>query len=392
MKNLYNDLVNLVKNSHEYGFTYTDLSYEDRVYRIFDYGITSWSSFLMENAVNCRGTMFDITEPDSPLLVSLPPPKFFNYHEGTIDHTNNKHLGSIMVKRDGSLISTYLHNGQLKLKSKGHLFSDQARWAESLLDKNYPQLKEELKQIAEQNFTINMEYTAPNNVIVVFYPQEELSILSIRDHKTGKLYHSEALKRKFRDYPEVLKNLVSSRLAQGIAGKDIENYINGVLEETEGEGYVIEIVNSNSVSEESYLVKIKNKKYVLIHSTKAAIESPKKVIECILNGQTDDLRALFAQDNDVLKYLNNLETIAVKRYNEFKHKIETFAQNNKDLPIKEFAMKSEKELGPVKSLAINLYKGQPNDYIYYIIKNKESFFPEIKFSGEKNYRKVIKND
>lgn len=389
MENLFEDLMVLVKNSYDFGFTYIDIPLDDKVYRVFDYGVTSWSSFAAPNAVNCRGTMFDVTDIESPKLVSLPPAKFFNYHEGTQDHTLGKHLGVVMVKRDGSLISTYLHNDELRLKSKGYILSDQARWAQNLLDNNYKQLKTSLYSLAKQGYTVNMEYTAPNNMIVVFYPQESLTVLSIRENATGKMYYDDNLMEKFKDYPDVLEHLVENKKMSNIAGKEIEVYINGVLEETEGEGYVIEIVDDNK--QESYLVKIKNKKYVLVHNAKASIESPKKVIECILNNKTDDLRALFYNDKEILKYIDNLELIAVKRYNEFKNKVEHYVQDNKNLSIKDFAIKSQKDFGSKSGLVINLYKGKENNYIDHIIRNKEEFFPEIKFHGEKNYKKVIKN-
>ena len=47
--------------------------------------------------------------------------KFFNIEQGEVDRSNMKLVG-YMDKLDGSLISTYLHNGELKLKTKRKSF------------------------------------------------------------------------------------------------------------------------------------------------------------------------------------------------------------------------------------------------------------------------------
>lgn len=387
MNNLYNDLVNLVNNTTAYGFTSLDISYEDKVYRIFDYGITSWTEFQKPNAVNCRGTMFDITDENNPVLVSLPPEKFFNFHEGTCDHVNDKEIRTVMVKRDGSLISTYLHNNELLLKSKGHLFSDQAKWANQLLNEKYSLMKNEMFDLVKKGYTVNMEYTAPNNTIVVFYSQEELKILSAREHKTGYLFYGDELKSLLKEYPEMLNNIVEYEIKEGINNQKVINYINDVLEEQEGEGYVIEI--KSLINNKKYLVKIKNNKYVLLHHAKASFESPIKIIECILENQLDDLRGLFKDDKEVQGYLDKMEILVVREYNKFVNKVTNFYEANKSLEIKEYAINAEKELGLMKGLAFNMYKGKECDFKSYLIKHKESFFPEIKFNGEKNYRKAI---
>lgn len=221
----------------------------------------------------------------------------------------------------------------------------------------------------------------------VFYGEEQLTILNIRSNITGELFYGDKLREQFSEYKEVLNNLVEYKVLNNVKGENITTFINSVLEETEGEGYVIEI--KSLIDNESYLVKIKNNKYVLLHHTKAAIESPVKVIECILESQLDDLRALFGDDKEIQNYLTKLEFLVIKRFNEFKNKIETFYEENKGLDLKSYALKAEAELSIMKGLAFNLYKGKPADYKQFLLKNKESFFPEIKFSGERNYKKII---
>ena len=79
-RQLYDDLERLVAES---GHVFTAKnSYRDGVlYRIYKYGLASFEDFKKPNAINCRGTMYNITDPQNPKLVCLPLPKFFNYDE-----------------------------------------------------------------------------------------------------------------------------------------------------------------------------------------------------------------------------------------------------------------------------------------------------------------------
>jgi len=136
MPQLYHDLISLCSQND--GFYYKDVELDSVKYRIFNYNLCSYEQFhKYPSALNCRGTMFNITDLENVRLVCLPPEKFFNYEEGD---GNNIHLlgtfGVQMEKLDGSLISTYLHTTDqeiLKLKSKASLISSQAVEATNLL-------------------------------------------------------------------------------------------------------------------------------------------------------------------------------------------------------------------------------------------------------------------
>ena len=184
------NLMALVANDES--FFFKDFTFENKVYRIFNYNLASWTSFQSAGALNCRGIMFDVTDKANVALVSLPPEKFFNYEEGGVDHTIGR-LGDKMVKMDGSLISTYLHRDQLYLKSKGSLFSSQAQDAMKLLAK-MDKFKAELTELVKQGFTVNLEYTAPENRIVIPYQTEELTVLSARSHANGENFFATRLK------------------------------------------------------------------------------------------------------------------------------------------------------------------------------------------------------
>ena len=140
MQTLYNDLMALCYDNDS--FYYKDICLQSINYRIFNYRLCSYVEFQSYlAALNCRGTMFNITDPTDIQLVCLPPEKFFNYNEGfgqSREHEKGK-FGDKMEKMDGSLISTFLHRTHsnvetLQLKSKLSLTSQQAQEAMQLLE------------------------------------------------------------------------------------------------------------------------------------------------------------------------------------------------------------------------------------------------------------------
>ncbi len=75
-----------------------------------------------------RGIMFEM-DGDTPIrIASRPMEKFFNLNENPmtmgIDISDVEY---IMDKADGSLVSSYVDDGYLYLKSKTSLYSDQVR-------------------------------------------------------------------------------------------------------------------------------------------------------------------------------------------------------------------------------------------------------------------------
>lgn len=362
----YEELVKLTNESE--AFYFKDFELDSKVYRIFNYRLASWTLFESPSALNCRGTMFDVTQ--TPTLVSLPPEKFFNYEEGGVDHTVGL-IGCKMVKMDGSLISTYLHNGELYLKTKGSLFSSQAFDAmKLLLTDKYSLVKEELLLLAKNNFTVNLEYTSPENRIVVPYQSEELTLLSLRSHIDGTNYFGTSLLEKLDDYNCVnLKSIiVGFEVLNVSSGHD--DFVDLVRKEQEGEGYVVEIKTPNC----SYLTKIKNLKYVTLHQTKDSVNSSKALFEAIIEETTDDLRSMFADDNYVLNKISEMENVVQPIFNHIVSTVETFYKDNKGLDRKSFAIKAKEEKPEFMGLIMNAYIGREIDYKDFAKKHRKDIF------------------
>jgi RNA ligase len=370
---MYKTLIALVNEDES--FYRKEVVLEDQLYNIFNYRLASWTQFQKPGALDCRGTMFNVTDINNPVLVSLPPQKFFNYEEGGVDHTLCI-VGTMMDKLDGSLISTYLYKGQLRLKSKADLFSSQAIAAMTWLDlEENRRFKSELLLAAEEGITVNLEYTSPTNRIVVPYSEDKLTILSVRNHTTGgTLFGSE-----LRNY--LMMSRYSTLIDQIVHYQDLydstwlyqvdqSTLVSEIRKEKKGEGYVIEMVREDSTS---YLVKVKNLAYIQLHQSKDSIQTPSKLFALVVNELSDDIRSAFSDDAWVLAELSKMEDMVIPKFNHLVKTVEDFYEENKGLGRKEYAIKANTEHHEVMGLMMNLYIGRENNYKEFVIKQGMSF-------------------
>lgn len=347
---LFKDLMDLVERDES--FFFKDFNLEDKVYRIFNYNLASWTSFQQPGAMDCRGAMFEVSDISNPVLASLPPQKFFNYEEGGVDHSACQ-LGDKMIKMDGSLISTYLHKNQLFLKSKGSLFSSQANDAMTLLDKDQ-EFKAELERLVKQGYSVNLEYTSPTNRIVIAYQEDGLTILSARNHETGENLFATKLKNKLVSDGHSKVMLDKMVPFEDLRGQNIQQlkFVDEIRQEKEGEGYVMEFIREDG---NSYLGKVKNLKYIALHHTKDSVNSPKRLFETIINEASDDLRTMFADDAFVLKMIEDMEKHVQPIFNHIIMTVKEYVEENKGLPRKDFAIKTKNEHPDLMGLMMNQY-------------------------------------
>ena len=292
MASIFNALMNLVESND--AFLYKDLVLDDVTYRLFDYRLASYSDFLPEYAREARGIMFDITDIEKPILVCRPMEKFFNLNENpfTLDLDLSNVL-YVMDKLDGSLISTYLHKGKLRLKSKMSLDSDQALMAMDWL--NLPEnanFKESLEVVAESGLTVSLELTSPLNQVVVKYENTRLRVINIRDNTTGRHLSLTTFWDTFFDPDEVVSVTIPHP-------NEIEELVAGIKDKTGIEGYVLVFPDQ--------LVKVKTDWYRSLHSAKEGIDIPSRLFESVLCGSQDDLRAMVYQDSYALSKIDQME-------------------------------------------------------------------------------------
>ncbi len=366
---LFNQLNALVASDES--FYSKDLEKDGAKYRVFSYRLASWSSFQKDSALECRGILFNIDHPAYPKLASLPPAKFFNVEEGNGEEF---HIGTTvrtkMDKLDGSLISTYKTPTGFDLKSKTSLFSEQAVAAMAWL-RERPELYKSVARCVEADFTLSFEYTSPANRIVVGYHETNLTLLQMRNHDNGDTYVGRDLYNALNvPFYDPLRNIMV-KAEYPTAMPYTLDFVNEIRKETEGEGYVVELMTETG---KSYFVKIKNEKYITLHRTKDSITSEKRLFECVLDEATDDLRSMFAHDEFCLGLIKQMEDKVIPKFNHMISVVESFYAENKGLDRKDYAIKAKTEQPVLMGLIMALYVGRDPAYKDFAKKNRKEYF------------------
>lgn len=340
---LYDNLMALTANE---AFYFQDFNLDDKTYRIFNYRLASWTEFQLPSALECRGVMFEVDDNAKPMrLASLPMEKFFNLNENPstmgLDLTKIKR---VEVKADGSLMSTYIHNDQLRLKSKGSLFSDQAIAAMKWLG-TVPRLKDVLYNITSKGVTVNLEWCSPEHRIVIGYLQPHLKILNVRNMSFGTY---ENLSQEAAVAPYWIETkLVDDPVA----------FINAIGTLADTEGFVVQF-------ESGQRVKIKTDWYASLHHAKDSVNNPRRLFEAILDEAIDDLRSMFAGDQVAMALIDTMQQKVDHVYNSCVKMVEEYYEQNKTLDRKAYAIKGQQHFANTLyfSLAMNKYVGKPVDY------------------------------
>lgn len=360
---LFNQLVELVKTNE--AFYKKEFKLDNSIYWIFNYRLATYTDFLAPGALWCRGTMFEVTETgDFVRLASLPMPKFWNLNE--TPHTMNLDLDQIdwiEVKSDGSLMSTYIHNGELRLKSKGSLFSEQAIDAMKWL--NQPENSELLdlfKTVTKNGFTVNCEWVAPWNRVILGYAEPNLIVLNVMDNEKIRWIHREQAEFTFMNYMDKIVDTGS------LSKKEFIELVPDMVDDIEG---FIFVMNGGQ------RVKVKTNKYKKLHSLASDIRSPKKLYEAVIMEAIDDIFSLF-DDPVIRKIAEDCQTVVSHIYNHLVATVEAFYETNKHLDRKSFAILGQQTLKHHEfGLVMQMYTGRVVDYKQFMLKNYELFRSKI---------------
>lgn len=349
MKILFDNLMKLCDNPTEKAkfFYKDDITGMGTSVRIFSYHIANYSDWILPDALECRGIMFEM-DGDKPVrIMSRPMEKFFNWAENPlVIGTDITESLFYMTKEDGSLISTFFDKGILGLKSKGSLYSDQVHKAAAWLN-NHPALKQRLKEIAEDGITVNMEYIGPNNRIVINYGECSLRILNARNNK-GEYIGMDVI---FGD--AILRPYMADVFDASVCTNE---WIENVRKMENIEGYII-VFNDK-------MIKLKTDWYVTLHHTKDSINNNRRLVECCIENVTDDLRGLFFDDPVALQKISDFELMYQNTIHDYLNRILILIQSSSHLDRKNYAIKAQTEFKDIRFLfgvAMNAYLQQTTD-------------------------------
>lgn len=360
-KEIYTHLMSLSESNDS--FYYSDQVLWSNTYRIFNYRLAAYSQWLEPSALESRGITFLIDDDGAALaLVSWPFEKFFNLHENpfTMELDLSNPL-EIVEKMDGSLISTMFVDGNVWLKSKGSLFSDQATAARHLLGMiHYTDLRNFVHdRVMLDDQTVIMEFTAPFNRIVLPYDLPKLTVLAIRDNQTGEyiplnIYRNEKASRYF---VQDITNLV----------EDVSAFVESIHEMTDIEGFVLKLSTGQRV-------KIKTDWYAKLHYIKDSINSQRRLFEAVVYDTIDDVRAQFYDDEQAMALIDEMQEKVHEIYYDMVQAVEVFYETNKDLERKPYAIKGQKVLSKLHfGLVMAKYIGKEIDYRATMVKHRKQF-------------------
>ena len=361
MKNLFEDLMNLCTITES--FYFVDHEFVGRKYRVFTYRLASFTDFQHKNALECRGHTFEYINGNWR-LVSLPMNKFFNYDEHIGWGQEIDLSGNIMImdKLDGSLIST-VYNGKYivpRWKSKTSFTSKQAQDAAHWFTFNADRkMRDSVVELSTAGYTVNFEWTAPDNTIVIGYNEPKLTVINARNMNDGS----------YLPYNELLYLFGEDNL---VRIHDIPNDPYKFLEDSRSltgiEGYVIQTASG-------LLVKMKTEAYCSLHRLRESVTNDRRLFETCVNEASDDARALFVHDKVIVDRIVKMEEKVSNIFNHIHKSVYDFYNKNKHLDRKSYAILGQEKLNSdgIFSLAMNLYLGKECDIKSFMIKNYKKY-------------------
>lgn len=326
--NLYKNLMKLTAPKDQSKFFFRDFQTAfGGMYRIFSYNYASYTDWCLPDALECRGIMFEMVDGKPTRIAARPMEKFFNLNETpfTMNLDLNK-ISVVMAKADGSLISTFIDNNLLFMKSKASISSEQANSALQVINTPaYEKFRLRITEITRDGYTCNMEYVAPNNRIVLPYEKKALILLNIRNNITGE----------YVPYKELFKDpALRPFLVEAYDLPNSETYIDEIRAMEGIEGFVMQL-------ESGLQFKIKTEWYVALHRTKDSITKNEALFKAVVNGASDDLRGMFAGDDWAINKIDAFEKIHLDYLSNGIGLIEGIYEELRGTERKNFAIKAQ---------------------------------------------------
>lgn len=361
---LYDQLVALCDRNK--AFYYRDVAGDwGANLRIFGYRAPSFRDFCEPGALECRGIMYEVDADKRPIRVACRPmEKFFNLGENPMTlNVDFARVARVMTKLDGSLISSFAIGDRLMFKSKSSVSSVQAcdagTWVRQVAP---PELVEAIRDLTLSNHTVNMEWTAPFNRIVLKYQEPRLTILNIRHNITGDYLK---MKTAWQAYPILKEYWVDGTCLDRLDEAERMSYSPESIKKMEGvEGFIYVLDNGQ-------MIKVKTDWYCNIHRAKDAALNFRAVLEAVLYERSDDLRQVLGDDKDALKLLNRVELKVRPWMSEVMAKVDSFYEANRGLDRKSYAIKGQKDSPEVFPLLMLAYQGREPAYAEFAMKRYE---------------------
>jgi RNA ligase len=242
-------------------------------YTVVDYVYAAPDTFDNPIRLECRGLKFG---PDGR-IIARPFQKFFNVGErpeATAEKLDLSKSHIVMEKLDGSMIHPAIVDGQVCFMTRMGR-TDVARKAERHLT---PKVAEQCRVNLESGWTPIFEFTAPDNRIVIQYPESSLTLLALRNTT-----HGDYAWQSTTDL--VAKSMGIEPVPTHEMSDDPKLFLHYARSVKGMEGFVIRFADG-------FMVKAKGEDYVLKHRAKESVLQEKNVLALIVRDELDDVLPL----------------------------------------------------------------------------------------------------
>lgn len=309
----------------------------------------------------CRGITF---APDGS-VASRTLHKFQNVGENDAtapDEIPWDRIVRIMDKRDGSMITPVLMpDGSIKCKTKKTFTSAEAIEATKLLNSDPKKVAWVLKFLTN-GLTPTFEWTSPRFPIVLLYEKDELTLLQVRNNKTGTYFTDMFFWNYVDDVPfPVVENLIEQFLDDddSVSWPKLREM---ALTRDGIEGVIIQ-------ADDGRMWKVKTKWYCDLHHS-VTFTRYRDVARSICADQSDDLKGAFALTGRSIEPILVLEEKIAMEIDRVRSNCEDhvglgkgFNRTNKDMAL---------ALGnhPFFPMIMRMYRGQEVDWFAWYLKNR----------------------
>lgn len=312
------------------------------------YSISTPDLFDTEFARECRGITFD---RDGNILARALH-KFFNVGEkahtqvGTIDWSQTRR---VMDKRDGSMITAMVLDGQVVCKTKKSFDTIQATNANELMKAN-PKYEAFVRECARLCLTPTFEWTSPNDRIVLKYDSPELVLLHLRDLVTGRyILNIESVAEQF-DIP-VVQDLTPDVFSA-------QDFLNAAATDELKEGWIVQFDNGD-------MVKVKTAWYINLHHS-VTFTRERDIAQMIVDETVDDFKSYLSSIGESLDKVTAIETRVTNTINDVTTQVTNYVRDNFNEDRKAFVEKAKGH--PLFGLIMMQYSGKEPRFKEYFVK------------------------
>lgn len=326
------------------------------------YLIADNKTFDSNWAAECRGITFD----SSGKLVCRPLHKFFNLGENEANLPGNlpwNELSFVTEKLDGSMLTPYLLGDTLRWKTKKSAESDVAKMAHTYAE-TLPDLLRFCRDTIAAGDTPIFEFTAPLARVVVGYSEPKLTLLHIRNMRTGEYRELRTPEGTPSAYAREIGREYGVELAAAYPVSSWESLNKGLPDQKNMEGYILGFG--------SHMVKVKGDWYLAAHRIVSFIRE-RDVASFVVNEQLDDVLAVLREVGADLTAVNAVARRVVEHVVSIQQEVEGLAISLKGEESRVVAQKLADH--PLRGLVLNVHQGKNVDYLTHFKKHHLKTYP-----------------